>query len=124
MNRPFSGATRLTALVCCLGISGVAAQETQPDRAVRSAVTASGNLSKSAAQSIAASARATLAVSAVPLASGGVVLGSTGAASAAAARDSMRAANAPIGTPLEITDETIMVMPPNEALKPRDPAAR
>jgi hypothetical protein len=29
----------------------------------------------------------------------------------------LRAATAPIGTPLEISDESITVMPPNEALK-------
>lgn len=49
------------------------------------------------------------------------MLGSAGSASAAVARDSMRAANAPIGTPLEITEETITIIPPDIALKPRAP---
>jgi hypothetical protein len=53
----------------------------------------------------------------MPLAIGGALLGSAGAASMGAANDSARAAASPIGKPLTITDETITVMPPNEALK-------
>lgn len=95
------------------GLSGGAIQESAQ---------ASGHASASAAHGIAASGRTVLGVSAVPLSVGGAVLGSAGAVSAAAARDSMRAANAPIGTPLEITDEAITVIPPDVALKTRGEA--
>jgi hypothetical protein len=94
-----------------------AQNDTHAGQAVTNAAQASGHASASAAHGIAASGQVTSAVSAVPLSIGGAVLGSTGAASAAAARDSMRAATAPIGTPLQVTDEVISVIPPNEALK-------
>ena len=71
----------------------------------------------SAAHSVVASGQMTSAASSVPLSAGGVVLGSAGAVSTGAALDSMKAATAPIGTPLEVTDESITTMPPNEALK-------
>lgn len=97
--------------------SAFADDNTHAGRAVNEAVQASGHASASAAHSIAASGQVTSAVSAVPLSIGGVALGVAGAVSAGAARDSMRAATAPIGTPLVITDETVTVVPPNEALK-------
>jgi hypothetical protein len=97
--------------------------ETHAGRAVSEAVESSGHASASAAHSIAASGQLTSAASAIPLSVGGAVLGSVGAVSAAAARDSMRAATAPIGTPLEITDEVITVVPPNEALKAKSKSA-
>jgi hypothetical protein len=103
--------------------SAVADDNTHAGRAVNEAVKSSGHASASAAHSIAASGQVTSAVSAVPLSIGGVALGSAGAVSAGAARDSMRAATAPIGTPLEITDEAITVIPPNEALKSKGKAA-
>jgi hypothetical protein len=89
-------------------------------QAINEGVQSSGHASASAAHSIAASGQVTSAVIAVPLSVGGAVLGSAGAVSAGAARDSMKAATTPIGTPLDITDETITVVPPNEALKPKD----
>ena len=55
----------------------------------------------------------------MPLSIGGAALGSAGAVSAEAAKESMKAATAPIGTPLNVTDEVITIMPPNEALKPK-----
>jgi hypothetical protein len=97
--------------------SAFAADNTEAGRAVNEAVQSSGHASASAAHSIAASGQVTSAVSAVPLSVSGAALGSAGAVSAGAARDSMRAATAPIGTPLVVTDETITVIPPNEALK-------
>ncbi|MCX7173034.1 MAG: hypothetical protein NT159_03685 [Proteobacteria bacterium] len=102
--------------------SALADNDTQAGRAVNESVQTSGHASASAAHSIAASGQVTFAVSAVPLSVGGAVLGSGGAVSAAAARDSMRAATAPIGTPLKVTDETISVVPPNEALKAKSKA--
>ena len=111
-----------TALLIVGWLGGAQADEGLSAGALRESAQASGHASASAAHSIAASERATLGLSAVPLAIGGAVLGSAGSASAAAARDSMRAANAPIGTPLEITEETITIIPPDIALKPRAPA--
>jgi len=104
-------------LLAATNSSVFAAGDTESGRAVNEAVQSSGHASASAAHSIAASGQVTSAVSAVPLSVSGAALGSAGAVSAGAARDSMRAATAPIGTPLEITDETITVIPPNEALK-------
>lgn len=92
---------------------GFAADNTHAAQAVKDGVTASGKASTSAAHSIVASGQVTSAVAAVPLSVGGAV--STGAA-----RSSMKAATAPIGTPLEVTDESITTMPPNEALKRKD----
>jgi hypothetical protein len=110
-----------TALLLIGWLASAQADEGLSGGALRESAQASGHASASAAHSIAASGRATLGLSAVPLSIGGAVLGSAGSASAAAARDSMRAANAPIGTPLEITEETITIIPPDIALKPRAP---
>lgn len=111
-----------SAIVLCFAHAGavLAGDDTHAGQAVSNAGQASGHASASAAHSIAASGQVTSAASAMPLAIGGAVLGSAGAASAGAARDSMKAATAPIGTPLEITDEAITTMPPNEALKVKD----
>lgn len=73
--------------------------------------------SASAAHAIAASGQTVLAVSAVPLSVGGAVLTSAGQASAAIGNASMQATNAPIGTPLPISDETITVVRPDIALR-------
>jgi hypothetical protein len=86
-------------------------------QAAKDGVAASGHASASAAHSVAASGQVTSAMFAVPLLSGAAAMGSAGAVSATAGRDSLRAATAPIGTPLAITDEAITVVPPNEALK-------
>lgn len=110
-----------TALLLIGWLASAQADEGLSAGVLRESAQASGHASASAAHSIAASGRATLGLSAVPLAIGGAVLGSAGSASAAVARDSMRAANAPIGTPLEITEETITIIPPDIALKPRAP---
>ncbi|HET7832307.1 MAG TPA: hypothetical protein VFK88_05020 [Gallionella sp.] len=70
--------------------------------------------SASVVHAIAASGQVTFAVSAIPLAVGGAVSGQL-------ARDSINAANAPIGTPLPITDEIITITPPDVALKTSNP---
>jgi hypothetical protein len=79
---------------------------------------ASSHAGSSAAHSIAASGKAISAVVAIPLSIGGDLLSSSGAVSASIANPSMNAASGPIGTPLQITDETIVTTPPDEALKP------
>lgn len=94
-----------------------AGDNTHSGQAIQESAQASGNASGSAAHSIIASGQMTSAASAVPLSVGGAVLSSAGAVSAGVANDSMKAATAPIGTPLEVTDESITTMPPNEALK-------
>lgn len=103
-------------------ISGAcyAEDDTHAGRAATYSGQSSAAASGSAAHSIAASGQVTSAASAMPLSLGGAVLGSAGAVSAQAAHESMKAATAPIGTPLEITDEAITIMPPNEALKNRN----
>ncbi len=107
----------LVFLVMNLLANAVAQDTSHAGQAAKNSLAASGNTSASAAHSVAASGQVTSAMLAVPLLSGGAVIGSTGAVSAGTGRDSLRAATAPIGTPLEITDEAITVVPPNEALK-------
>ena len=78
---------------------------------------ASGHASASVGHAIQASGQTTSAVSAVPLAISGGALTSGGAVSMGAAHGSAHAATSQPGkAPLEVTDETITVMPPNEAL--------
>lgn len=74
----------------------------------------------SAGHAIAASGQATSAASAVPLSIGAAV----GAASGQAAHQSMRAAGGQIGQPLPITDETVTIISPDEALKAKQEAAK
>ena len=109
------------ALVVVASFSPVFAQDkTHSGQAVNNSAKASGHASGSAAHSIAASGQVTSAVLAVPLSMGGAALVTSGAVSMGVAHDSMKAATAPIGTPLVITDETITVIPPNQALQPKD----
>ncbi len=104
-------------LASCLTSSAFAANQTHSGQASGNAVQSGSHASASAGHSIAASGQVTSAISAIPLAIGGLVSGTAGAVSNQTARSSAQAATAPIGTPLDITDETITVMPPNEALK-------
>jgi|GEM_PF-999019 len=114
--------TRLISLALALLLTPsspiFAGEGTHAGQAVQESGQASVHASGSAAHAIAASGQATSAVSAVPLSIGGAVLGSAGAVSAQAARSLAKAATAPIGTPLDITEESIITTPPNEALKP------
>lgn len=114
----------LSCLAATLSCAAWAQNETHAGRAIKDGMAASGHASASAAHSIVASGQVTSAAIAVPLSVGGAALASGGAVSAAAARDSMKAATAPIGTPLPVTDEAITVMPPNQALKAKDKPAK
>lgn len=107
------------AILAAPALAAYAADDTHAGRAASNLSQSSGHASASAAHSIAASGQVTFAASAVPLTVGGAVLGSAAAGSKAVGNDSMRAATAPIGTSLEITDEAITVMPPDVALKTR-----
>ena len=89
--------------------------DTHSGQAIEEASKAGSHGSAASAHAIVGSGQVTSAASAVPLAIGG----SAGAVSNEMAKDLMDAANAPIGTPLEITDEPITAgPPPDEALKP------
>ncbi len=80
---------------------------------------ASTHASKAITMGIAASGQVTLGVSAVPLLSAGAVSSAIGAASTAAGKSSAATGSLPENGPLPITDETITVMPPTEALRQR-----
>lgn len=103
-------------LVCILFGSTVYADNTHAEEAVKKSAQASGNASASAAHSIAASGQVTSAALAVPL----TVVGSVGAVSAKTGDALSKAASAPIGTPLVVTDEVVTAgPPPSEAMKPK-----
>lgn len=104
-------------VVCSLlGSTAYAAESTHAEEAVKKSAQASGNASASAAHSIAASGQVTSAAIAVPL----KAVGAVGAASAQAGDGLSKAASAPIGTPLQVTDEAITAGPlPSEAMKPK-----
>lgn len=85
----------------------------------QNASAASTHASKAVALGITASGQATLGVMAVPMLSAGVVSGGVGGASSAAGKSSAAAAGLVTTGPLPITDETITVTSPTEALKQR-----
>jgi len=88
-----------------------------------SAQTASGastHASQAVTMGIAASGQTTLGLIATPLLSVGAVGHAVGAASTAAG-NSAAAASLQANGPLAVTDETITISSPTEALKPRAP---
>lgn len=105
--------------VAAMLVSGSAfAGDTHSGKAVEEAGKAGSHASASAAHAIAGSGQVVSAVAAVPFA----IAGSAGAVSTEIAKDLMEAATAPIGTPLEITDESVTAGPsPSEALAPKQP---
>ena len=88
----------------------------------QNASAASAHASKAVTLGIAASGQATLGVMAVPMLSAGVVSGGVGGASTAAGKSSAAAAGMLTTGPLPITEETITVTSPTEALKQRTSA--
>lgn len=112
------------ALLAYLTSASIALAATHSGQASGNAVQSGSHASASAGHSIAASGQVTSAASAIPLAIGGAVSGAAGVVSSQAARGSANAATAPIGTPLDITDEAITIMPPNEALKNESPTPK
>lgn len=85
---------------------------------IQNALGASKHASQAVTMGIAASGQAVLGVAAVPLMSVGVVGGAIGAGSTAAGQAAASAAAGGIGRePLPITDQTITVTSPAEALK-------
>jgi hypothetical protein len=97
--------------------SAFAQADQQAAEGVKQGVMASGHASASAAHSIIASGQVTSGVAAVPLSMGAVAVGSAAVGSARAANDSAISAAAPIGTPLPVTDDAIVTVPPDVALK-------
>ena len=92
------------------------ASDTYSVNAIEEASKAGSHTSTSAGHSIAASGQVTSAASAVPLA----VSGSAGAVSTEIAKELMDAATVPIGTPLEMTEESVTAgPPPDQALAPK-----
>ena len=85
----------------------------------QNASAASTHASKAVTLGIAASGQATLGVLAVPMLSVGVVSGEMGGASSAAGKSSAAAAGLVTTGPLPISDETITITSPTEALKQR-----
>jgi hypothetical protein len=83
---------------------------------------ASGHASASAAHGVVASGQVTSAVAAVPLSVGAAALGSAAAATSAAAAGAAHAATVRIGAPLPVTEETIVTIPPDVALKSKSAA--
>ncbi len=93
------------------------ASATHSEQAIKESGEAASHASASLAHGIIASGQVTSAVSAIPLA----VVGSVGAVSAEISKDLLEVATTPIGTPLEITDETVTVgLRPEEALSTKE----
>jgi hypothetical protein len=104
------------AIIMMIGVNSYAGG-THSGQAVQEGVKASGHASKSAAHAIVGTGQVVSGAVAVPLAIGG----SAGAVSAQSAKGLMDAATAPVGTPLEITDESVTAgPPPSEALDPKN----
>jgi hypothetical protein len=85
----------------------------------QNASAASTHASKAISLGMATSGQATLGIMAVPMLSAGAVSGGVGGASAAAGKSSAAAAGSSSNGPLPITDETITITSPAEALKQR-----
>lgn len=112
-------AVRTTVLCWALlwGTAAVAGEETHAGQAVREAGAASGHASASAAHALVASGQVVSAASSVPLALSGAAATSAGAASTAAAIGLHKAATAPAGKPLPVAEESLVTVPPDQALK-------
>jgi len=115
--RIFTSFCATLALTLAANSPAFAGDNTHSGQAIQHSGKANANTSGSAAHSVAASGQVTSAASAIPMAISGVALSAGAAVSLGAAQGSLKAAKAPIGAPLKITDEAITTTPPNEALK-------
>lgn len=124
MNLPYASAQCMVLLACAVAFTLPARAADPVTSAVRASGQASVQASGNAAHAIAASGRATLAVSAMPLAIGGSIATTVGQGSTASADAMLQGAGA---GPLPLTDEVITVVPPDVALRrgaaPQPPAA-
>jgi hypothetical protein len=108
----------IRVLVICVAVSG--AVIVHAGDSAQNASGASTHASQAATMGITASGQAVLGVAAVPLLSVGAVGMSIGAGSVAAGRGSAAVASGVSNhDPLPITDQTVTVNSPAEALKPR-----
>ena len=105
---------KLVAIGILVSSSSIFAADTHSGQAAKHAANSGSNASGSAAHAIMSSGQVASAAAAIPLA----IIGSVGEVSKQISEDLMDAAMAPIGTPLEITEESIVAgPPPNEAIK-------
>lgn len=94
--------------------SNIYASDTHSGQAAKHAANSGSHASGSAAHAIMSSGQVASAAAAIPLS----VIGSASKVSEQISKELMDAATAPIGTPLEITEESIVAgPPPNEAIK-------
>ncbi|MDD2462730.1 MAG: hypothetical protein PHI97_01910 [Desulfobulbus sp.] len=113
-------AVLISVFCCVLGAGGAFAasgENTHAGQAFRESGAASVHASGSAAHALVSSGQVTSAVSSVPLAVSGATITAAGAASASAAVGMSKAANSPAGKPLPITNESLVTVPPDQALK-------
>jgi len=93
-------------------VSGASASSNHSGQALKHAVQSGSHASGSVAHVIMGSAQVASAAVAIPLA----VVGSVGEVSKQISENLMDAAFAPIGTPLEVSDESFVVGPPPNEL--------
>lgn len=113
------------ALVCALALwacNALANPAGQIDQAVKAGGLASGHAAASVGHSLLATGQLASGVVATPLLASGAVATGVGSASTQAGGSLMNTAGSPIGKPLPLTDETISIIPPNQALQ--KPAAK
>lgn len=112
----------ITFIACPVICSSLGGPTANAADSAQNASTASTHASKAVSLGIAASGQAALGVVAVPMLSAGVVSGGAAGASMAGGNSSAAAAGFSPTGPLPITDETITVTSPTEALKQRAPS--
>ena len=113
-------ATLAKAALCSLYVWTLVASANpaeHAEKAVRTAGRASGNASASAGHSLAATGQLASGVVATPIMASGAVATGAGSAAMQAGGALMDSARRPIGTPLPVTDETISILSPNQALQ-------
>lgn len=109
-----------SALACALALwacNALANPAEQTGQAVKAAGRASGNAAASVGHSLLATGQLASGVVATPLLASGAVATGVGSAATQAGGSLMNTASSPIGKPLPLTDETISIIPPNQALQ-------
>ena len=109
-----------SALACALALwacNALANPAEQTGQAVKAAGRASGNAAASVGHSLLATGQLASGVAATPLLASGAVATGVGSAATQAGGSLMNTASSPIGKPLPVTEETISIIPPNQALQ-------
>lgn len=109
-----------SALACALALwacNALANPAEQTGQAVKAAGRASGNAAASVGHSLLATGQLASGVVATPLLASGAVATGVGSAATQAGGSLMNTASSPIGKPLPLTEETISIIPPNQALQ-------